>query len=501
MLVARDGDDELLDGHEDWVREVIRRALAEETDRYSGSDELLRFNRPALGTLALLHLWRRRGQKSDRDALVSIAAQRDRGGLAAFAAALTMIAYKDPRLLKASMRAAFAGCIWCWHPHDEDEAVRKRVEEERDAALQDAIAAEISWLDGAEEPDWPTFPDERPILRTSHRIRVPRRNEIDLADEGAEEVSDRGATIHADSKSAARWLQMLNGGDGKSFDWGGEIVRSYSGWTAKLNGARLPAEAEVDRLPSEWNTQFYALYAQALMIASLEDLEAMMEQVTSLPDKSFAHVAGTLLHAADVLYFNDAARPPERPVALRVRIMSRTVALRRWRYSYSPGDLSIDFDTGDVVAKMLLNTHDRFQGTRSYLVPAVADRLDPLLEPMRSLQAGGPTAFVALCTMNMLLVAPRARHLDFILAAVEAWFERLPSDAGIWITTGTGRKVVEWFAVAIIEESGLLGPAHPERGRIDRVLGRLVAVGVAEAHELEKRIEGVATTISLGNIT
>jgi len=497
MLVARDGDDELLDAHEGWVREVIRRALAEETNRYSGSNDLLRFNRPALGALALLHLWRRRGVNSDRDALVSIAARRDCGSLPAFAAALRMIADKDPRLLKASMRAAFAGYVRR-RPHDENEAVQKRFEEERNAALQSAIAAEIAWLDGAEEPAWPAFPTEKPILRAPLRIRVPKRNEVDLDDEAFKEVADSKEMMHADSNSAAQWLRLLNEGNGKSVNWGDEIVRSYSDWSARLNGARLPAEAQMDRSLSEWNTQFYALYAEELMIALDEDLEAMMEQITSLPDQSFANVAETLLHAADVLYFNDATRAPKRPVELRVRMASRTMALRRWRGHYSPGDLSIDFDTSRVVAKMLLNTHDPFQGTRSYLVPAVADKLDPLLEPMRQLQASGPTAFVAFCTMNMLLVAPRARHLDFTLAAVEAWFERLSADAGIWTTMGIGRKVVEWFQAALIEEPSLLEPAHPERDRIDRVLGWLVAVGVAEAHDIETRIESAAITVSHG---
>ena len=140
MLAARDGDDELLEAREDWVREVIRRALAEEADRRSGSNEQLRFNRPALGTLALLHLWRRRGLKSDRDALVSIAARRDRAGLPAFAAALPMIADQDPRLLKAGMRAAFAGYVWRWHPYNEDRAVQKRFEGERDSAVRAAVA-------------------------------------------------------------------------------------------------------------------------------------------------------------------------------------------------------------------------------------------------------------------------------------------------------------------------------------------------------------------------
>jgi hypothetical protein len=96
--------------------------------------------------------------------------------------------------------------------------------------------------------------------------------------------------------------------------------------------------------------------------------------------------------------------------------------------------------------------------------------------------------------MNMLLVAPRARHVDFLLTAVEAWFERLPTHAGLWISIGIGRKVVEWFEAAIAEEPGMLGPAHPQRDRIDRVLGRLVAVGVAEAHELEKCVERAVVT-------
>jgi hypothetical protein len=498
MLVARDGDDELFDAREDWVREVMRRALAEETDRRSGSNEQLRFNRPALGTLALLHLWRRRGLKSDRDALVSIAARRDRAGLPAFAAALPMIADQDPRLLKAGMRAAFAGYVWRWHPYNEDGTVQKRFEEERDNAVRAAVAAEIAWLDGAKEPAWPAFPNEEPILSISSRIPVSGRSEDNLDDDVLDEFAEGDAAIHADSTSAAQWLRLLTKANGKSFDWGGEIVHAYDGWSARINGAKLPAEAEVDRSPSEWNAEFYALFAEALMDAPPDQFDVLVEQVTALPDQSFGDVVQTLLHAADALYFNDASRSPERPVELRARMATRTMALRRWRYNYSPGNLSIDHDTAGVVAKILLNTHDPFRGTRSYLVPAVADRLDPLLEPMRALQVGGPTSFVAFCTMNMLLVAPRARHLDFVLMAVEAWRERLPLDAGLWVTMGIGRKVVEWFAAAIVEDPGLLGPTHPQRGRIDHVLGHLVSVGIAEAHELEKQVEGVAATVSQG---
>lgn len=99
--------------------------------------------------------------------------------------------------------------------------------------------------------------------------------------------------------------------------------------------------------------------------------------------------------------------------------------------------------------------------------------------------------FVARCTMNLLLVAPRSRHVGFLLDAVEAWFGRTTSSQ-LWITAGVGRQVVQWFEACVVENPGLLAPAHPARARIDWALGRLVAVGVAEAHDLERRVTAAA---------
>jgi hypothetical protein len=51
-----------------------------------------------------------------------------------------------------------------------------------------------------------------------------------------------------------------------------------------------------------------------------------------------------------------------------------------------------------------------------------------------------------------------------------------------------------------IDRRGILGPAHPQRERIDRILGRLVGVGVAEAHQLEKQIEQATMTVTQGTL-
>lgn len=49
---------------------------------------------------------------------------------------------------------------------------------------------------------------------------------------------------------------------------------------------------------------------------------------------------------------------------------------------------------------------------------------------------------------------------------------RSSTDASLWVTEGGGRKVVEWFEAAKLQEPAILGPAHPCRSRIDNVIGQ-----------------------------
>lgn len=68
--------------------------------------------------------------------------------------------------------------------------MQKRFEEDRDATVKAAVVAEIAWLDGSEEPAWPLFPDEKPTLRTSRRIRLPGARDAELHEDFAEEIAE-----------------------------------------------------------------------------------------------------------------------------------------------------------------------------------------------------------------------------------------------------------------------------------------------------------------------
>jgi hypothetical protein len=393
------------------------------------------------------------------------------------------------------MRAAYASITWRWKSREpEDKALQAAFEGERAARTDAAVKAELAWLDGGAEPNWPTWPEERPNLRRATRIRVPgsvKPKEFDA--DGALEtaIGPSAAILHTDHQAAARWLAIIQSAPAKAIGWRQEIVSAYAEWTGRMNGLGYAADAEISREPTEWNLQYYAFYAERLLDGDCEAFAADLPFVTDLPDGPFAEVAQTVQHVADVLYFNHASRAPARPVLLREELVTRLMALSRWQSVRDPGEPRIDLDSGGVIAKLLFNTYGPISGTHSYLPPAVFDRVDPFLPVLRPMLPGGPTVFVARCTMNLLLVAPRSRHVGFLLDAVEAWFGRTTSSE-LWIAAGVGRLAVQWFEACVVEDPGLLAPAHPARVRIDRALGQLVAVGVAEAYDLEQRVTAAA---------
>ena len=490
LLVARDGDDALLDAHEGWVRKVIAKALEEEVDRY-GSSESLEFNRPAQGICALIHLWRRRRLVEDRDHLLQTVTRQDQAAAIAFAATYKIINEINPQVIKAAIRIAFSCCRWRWHPFDEDASTREAYEKEKAKKDAEVVAAEITWLNGGPEPSWPELPEALPTFSRQPRANLsPDGSYSELKhDEELLKRRSNNAVVHVDHQMLARWLRLLNAEGIVLPSWYEEIVDAYAPWSAQLNGHGYSADAELDRIPYDWNQQFYSLVASALMDATEDRFESLLKPIIELPDRSFCNVAETLIFAADIRYFNELNRAPDRACALRQRLVERTMALDSWSRERHRKGLGISWETGPTIALLLMNIHNPFAGTNSYLVPDVIGRIDPLLEVVRPMMAGGPTAFIALCTMNTLNVAPTARHLDFLLFAVETWLDVTNGDRAMWRELGIGRKVADWFEAAAVEDPSMFHRNHPSRNRIDAILGRLVSLGVAEAHELELRIQ------------
>ncbi len=490
LLVARDGGDALLNEHENWVRTVVDTALSEEVDRH-GSNESLDFNRPAQGICALIHLWSRNGRVEDRNNFLKAILRKDQAAATAVTAAHKYVKDTDPRLLKSAVRLAFTCCRWRWNPHNEDSSIRAAYEEEKASKDADAVTAEIMWLDGGPEPSWPELPEEPPILPRKHsKIFSPNSKQTAPKRDGdIFRDSSKEAVVHVNSQELSKWIALLNNEGCALADWREEIVDSYSAWSARRNGHGKSADAEINRAPRDWNDQFYVLVSSVLMDAAQDRFLSLLQPIIELPDQSFCDIAATIVNGADVHYFNEANRPPDRAFYLRQKMVSRAIKLRHWDWDRRRGKLGIGLYTGPLIGMILLNHCSPISGAKTYLVPAIFGRVDPLLEALQPMMAGGPTAFIALCTMNTLNVAPTARHIDFLLDAVETWLDVTSDNRSMWHELAIGRKVAEWFTTAAVDDPSLFGQDHPSRNRIDSILGHLVSLGVSEAHDLEVRIQ------------
>ncbi|WP_343753611.1 hypothetical protein, partial [Rhodovulum strictum] len=242
-----------------------------------------------------------------------------------------------------------------------------------------AVVAEVAWLDGEVEPDWPAFPAEAPRRRRGIRVPTTQGASEDEREDDPSEYDRHGGVVRADTRIAAKWLGVHDALSDRAMRWDGEIVAAYAPWTADRNGAGQDNSTRTEAWHDGWNDAFYSHLAHVLMEAPEDRFAQELTRVTSLPDDAFARVAPLIARAADVLYFNDCTCPAGRAVSLRRRLVERTAAMRSWQYDHDPGALSIDLDRRDLIATLLFNYANPLSGTRSYLVPHVADRIDPLL--------------------------------------------------------------------------------------------------------------------------
>jgi hypothetical protein len=100
----------------------------------------------------------------------------------------------------------------------------------------------------------------------------------------------------------------------------------------------------------------------------------------------------------------------------------------------------------------------------------------------------GPSLFVALVTLNLVEVAPKSTHLQFIMAAANAWLRSYPDSNDFWIGHDIGRRVCVWIEAMWRRELTLLGVERAVRLDVDRLLAALVSLGVADARRLEEAL-------------
>ncbi len=479
MIAMRDLTGEQRARYRPWAMSAFDAALQGEDDPVTRVRKGLKFNPLAIafaGTAFAMADGAAREQAAKLLAFVHRPAAAH-----GFIASASVVAAGNNRLPQAIVRCALRASIYAtrhWDERDEDRAVR--VEQHR-RAVDAAIETEQGWLyDGREEPPWPILPGARPRTRTGIRI-APGGHE-----DGFAAVTDRDAEIDRfDYQAAAAWLRGVDADRDRV--WLPAVLRACADWTWAANGAGLESSDDLSDNPDEWNDVYLALLAHDLAGADDAAVERLaLEPLASLPDKSFFDGLTRFQRSIDVVHFNNLGLDTASAIRIRARLAERLRASNSWRWMLRRRSSGVEMHLGPAIATLFLNDYGWTQPAKAYLPPALIERLTPFLPTLETCAVEGATYFVAIVTLNLLEVAPRATHLSFLLAAATSWMAAFPDATDFWIEHGIGRRVCVLIEAIRRQDVALLGSGEPLRDVADRLLPALTRVGVPEAARLEQ---------------
>jgi hypothetical protein len=482
MIAMRDGDDELRTQHAAWARSIFAQALQTKIDQVSRFRSGLNFNPVAVAFVGMIHSLKNRAASENVRDLLEVAIRDDQAAAHGFGAAATILASIDERLPRAVLRCAFPACIRARHQWNLQKEEVEALSERHRSHVRAALDAEIAWLaDERPEPEWPTFPSEAPRLRRRLRLSGAR---------GLQETPAPQSSPHdeyVDHQAAGLWLsktQILV--DIVKRPWLVELARTYASWTAAANGTGMDLHEEVANPPSEWNDAYFDLLAQSLPGLALPEIEQLtLTPIGVLPDKAFYDIISGFLRSVDAVYFRD--RGLQEPIAIRIRsvLANRMMATSGWQHLVGNRSSSIERHIGPAIAVLFFNVYGFAPPAECYLLPSGIDRLDAFLPVLEQLIEHGPSLFVALVTLNLLEVSPRTAHLPFLVTAAKAWLRGYPDHRDFWVDYGIGRRVCVWIEEVRRQEPKLFDRNEAMRMDVDRLLAKLITLGVAEASRLE----------------
>ena len=481
MIAMRDGEADLRSRHEAWARSVFSRALQAKDDSVYRFRSGLRFNPVAIALVGMIHLLRYRNAAGDVRTLLEVAGRSDAAAAYGFGAACGLLASIDERLPRAVLRSAFAASV---RPSREwrlsEEVVTTRSERQRQR-VQAAINAELGWLAGERsEPDWPPFPTKAASPR--HPIRLRRERVQDDEPQRPDE--------YADHQAAAVWVSQLRSLDDATIrPWLREIARAYAAWTAEANGVGLEMHDGLSDSPTEWNDAYYDLLARCLPGISLADVDSFaLTSIITLPDEPFFDVTTRFVRSIDAVYFSDAGLDEAVAVHVRSVLANRLMESIGWKRVGGSRSASIEMHIASAIAVLFFNDHSFLQPAKCYLLPKGVDRLAPFLTVLEPLVRTGTSVFVAVVTLNLLEVSPRAGQLSFLVAGAQTWLSSHGDDSEFWIAHASGRRVCGLIEGIWLQGKHLLAVGSALRSNVDRILGALTNLGVPEARRLEEAL-------------
>ncbi|KQW02802.1 hypothetical protein [Rhizobacter sp. Root1221] len=493
-LVMRDGSPEVKAAHGEWARAQLTQAVMRESDD-RGFAQQLPCNSAAIAAVGFLAAYRDDRAHADLRSLLQLAARRDTGMASVLRAELAARHSLRPELELSLVRLGLASAIYAVPQRDDDDSgsiddyrARKQALEEarkkaENARLQGAVEEELRWLAGeGREPGWPALPDPNPP-KERHAISLgkprqrPKRRPVPPREFGL------------DAATAAQWLSLaVELWRAARSELLGALVGHCWHWTAGANGVDCGLDEEPGEIAFEWNDAYFvAALAAALAAGDAGIEEYVLQPLAQLPEERFLNAADAVLHELDRLWLNGGVVSDSTAVSIREALAKRLVATRAWRRLASERSSGIGIHVAGAVAAMFMGRHEMGRGSRCYVLPPGAARVDfllPMLTPLAEQAAG--SAFVGMAFLGLLEVEPHAERLMFMARAVAAWWRVQGANAEFWSDQGIGRRLCDWIDKALL--AAPVSPAVLDSAELTSIVDTLLQCGTPLARALEERL-------------
>ena len=169
-------------------------------------------------------------------------------------------------------------------------------------------------------------------------------------------------------------------------------------------------------------------------------------------------------------------------------MIDRLIETREWRdYSDRQG-ASSSIASRSAVTALYLHTGGWIAEPRCDLDSQSVERLDPFLPGLERTMPSAQVPLAAPLVMNLIELAPGARHAPFLLRCATIWLERTSSNRALWLHGGLGRRVARWLG-HVLDANPTLMDDEMLSARVRSVLAKLVQIGVHEARVVETALE------------
>jgi len=473
-FLARFGSsDEVIRRHEEISSIFTRTLRPHERPGFYPRDDIM-FDVQAIAILGRLYLATVFGDEANVEQLLMAVAEFPASAAPAFLRHGKAAEKLDNKLLISLSRIALVACRIPRRAHyDEDDAAYEKRRADLSTLLASRIQGERYWLNGKEEPGWPT-PPLRPPRRPRRKLTIGGKGDTVTPRPHAPARPD----FYYDEKTGTSWLKIVSRASPDDAHTSKALVRANRTWLLDANkpGGDDEDERDIERDWTRGVVEYAAVHARQWS----EDIrrELIFDVLKDFSDEAFIDAAATLIVQSDLQFIEGDEDDRSYLLTLRETVWPRLRETRHWRNHLWSSRDGMEIHLKELISAFYMRVSYGFGEGTSY-TKGLSDRelipFFPLLSNIAAEASSCPT--IARLLLDVLEQIDASNAEPLIVDPAARW--AADANERFWGELGVGTRVC---AIALKAET------LSSREVWAVIVEAILESGVSTGEELKRRI-------------